>query len=55
MSRLILIVNKEDLNDKPAETLIGTLITKDGKVIKTESDGGIFPHQRKKTKMIRRG
>lgn len=50
MSRLIFIVDEEDLNDKPAEVLVGDLITKDGKIISSEKEGGFFSTSKEKNK-----
>lgn len=50
MERLIFVVDKDDLNDKPAELLVGTLITKDGKIISGEKDNAFFSTSKDKNK-----
>lgn len=50
MKRLIYIVDKSELSDKPAELLVGTLITKDGIVIPNKIDDSFFSSSKGKSK-----
>lgn len=50
MKRLIYIVDRSELSNKPAELLVGTLITKDGTVIPNKIDDGFFSSSKGKSK-----